>query len=66
MRRVGVTDERLAELGLELPDLFAGPPRMALKFDLVRVVGDVAYVSGHGPGLAFVREGGHDLVGGKL
>lgn len=34
---------------------------MALKFDLVRVVGDVAYVSGHGP-----TDGPRVLIQGKV
>jgi enamine deaminase RidA (YjgF/YER057c/UK114 family) len=58
---VGAIDERLAELGLELPGVFEGPPGMALKFDLVRVVGDVAYVSGHGP-----TDGPRVLIQGKV
>jgi enamine deaminase RidA (YjgF/YER057c/UK114 family) len=58
---VGVIDERLAELGFELPDVFAGPPGVALKFDLVRVIGDVAYVAGHGP-----TDGPRVLIQGKV
>jgi hypothetical protein len=46
---VGAIEERLAELGLTLPAVFAGPPGMAVKFELVRVAGDVAYVYRHGP-----------------
>ena len=58
---MGVIDERLAELGLELPDVFAAPPGVALQFNLVRVVGDVAYVSGHGP-----TDGSRVLIRGKV
>jgi enamine deaminase RidA (YjgF/YER057c/UK114 family) len=46
---MGVIDERLAELGLELPAPPAPPPGVELPFDLVRIHDGVAYVSGHGP-----------------
>src|SRR5215208_2542081 len=39
-------EERLRELGLELPAPLASPPGVRLPFELVRVHGDVAYVSG--------------------
>jgi len=42
-------DERLAELGLVLPEPMKLPPGLALPFPWVRVHGDRAYVSGHGP-----------------
>ena len=42
-------DDRLAELGLSLPAPAAAPPRVELPFALVRISGDRAYVSGHGP-----------------
>lgn len=42
-------DERLGELGLALPQVFAPPPGVEFKFELVKVTGSVAYVSGHGP-----------------
>jgi len=58
---VGAIEERLAELGLTLPAVFAGPPGMAVKFELVRVAGDVAYVSGHGP-----MDGPQVLMSGKV
>ena len=54
-------EERIAQLGLELPAVFAAPPGMTLKFDLVRVAGDVAYVSGHGP-----TDGPRVLIEGKI
>jgi enamine deaminase RidA (YjgF/YER057c/UK114 family) len=38
---------RLAELGLELPAPLAAPPGVELPFELVRVSGGHAYVSGH-------------------
>jgi hypothetical protein len=58
---VGVIEERLAQLGLDLPAVFAAPPGMAVKFDLVRVAGDVAYISGHGP-----TDGRRVLMTGKV
>jgi len=44
-----VIADRLAELGLWLPAPVTAPPGARLPFELVRVHGDVAYVSGHGP-----------------
>jgi enamine deaminase RidA (YjgF/YER057c/UK114 family) len=58
---VGRIEDRIAELGLELPALFAAPPGLQFKFDLVRVAGDVAYVSGHGP-----LDGSEVLIQGKV
>ncbi len=46
---MGQIAERLAELGLELPQPFAPPPGVEFPFDLVKVSGDLAYVSGHLP-----------------
>lgn len=46
--RVGV-GAKLAALGLILPAAVRPPPGVTLPFRLVRVVGDRAYVSGHGP-----------------
>src|SRR3954447_22410205 len=46
---MGRIEDRLAELGLELPRPFAPPPGVEFKFDLVRISGGVAYVSGHLP-----------------
>jgi len=42
-------EQRLGELGLALPAVFSAPPGVEFRFDLVRVSGDRAYVSGHGP-----------------
>jgi enamine deaminase RidA (YjgF/YER057c/UK114 family) len=42
-------EQKLAELGLALPQVFAPPPGIEFRFDLVRVSGNHAYVSGHGP-----------------
>lgn len=41
--------------------MFAGPAGMAVKFDLVRVSGEIAYVSGHGP-----MDGPRVLMSGKV
>lgn len=42
-------EAKLRELGLELPAPIQPPPGVRLPFRFVRVVGDRAYVSGHGP-----------------
>jgi enamine deaminase RidA (YjgF/YER057c/UK114 family) len=54
-------EERLAALGLALPEPFSAPPGLELPFEFVRVAGDVAYVSGHGP-----MDGSRVLVQGKV
>ena len=46
---MGRIEDRLAELGLELPEPFAAPPGVEFKFDLVHVSGGLGYVSGHLP-----------------
>jgi enamine deaminase RidA (YjgF/YER057c/UK114 family) len=58
---MGVIEDRLAELGLALPAPVAAPPGARLPFDLVRVHGDLAYVSGHGP-----FDGDRMLVSGRV
>jgi hypothetical protein len=58
---MGRIEDRLGELGLELPAAFAAPPGVEFKFDRVRVSGDVAYVSGHGP-----QDGAETLMSGKV
>ena len=58
---MGRIEDRLAELELELPEPPAAPPGVVLPFDWVRVSGDHAYVSGHGP-----LDGGEVLVRGKV
>ena len=62
---MGRIDERLSELGLELPQVFSAPPGLEFKFDLVRVSGNHAYVSGHLPmdGTEVLMTG---RVGGEL
>ena len=42
-------EERIAALGLTLPPALQPPPGMRFPFQLVRVVGDRALISGHGP-----------------
>ena len=46
---MGNIDDRLAEMGLALPAPVTAPAGVRLPFDYVRVAGDMAYVSGHGP-----------------
>lgn len=46
---MGLIEERLAERGLTLPPAPVTPPGMVLPFPWVRVRGDRAFVSGHGP-----------------
>ena len=58
---MGLIEERLEALGLELPRPFAPPPGVTFKFDPVRVSGSVAYVSGHGP-----VDGDATLLSGKV
>ena len=58
---MGRIDDRLAELGLELPELFAAPAGVEFKFELVRIIDGVAFVSGHGP-----VDGDRTLVSGKV
>ena len=58
---MGRIEDRLTELGLALPRPFAAPPGVEFKFDLVRVSGGVAYVSGHLP-----TDGAEVLVRGKV
>jgi len=58
---VGRIEDRLAERGLELPAPFAAPPPGEFRFDLVRLSGGTAYVSGHGP-----ADGSTILMQGKV
>ena len=46
---MGAIENRLGELGLQLPAPPAAPAGVKLPFELVRVNRDLAYVSGHGP-----------------
>ncbi len=45
-------EDRLRALGLQLPEPLRLPPGAKLSFPWVRVVGDRALISGHGPTLA--------------
>jgi enamine deaminase RidA (YjgF/YER057c/UK114 family) len=58
---MGRIEERLGELGLELPRPFAAPAGVEFKFEPVRVDGSLAYVSGHGP-----VDGDETLLSGKV
>ena len=46
---MGVIEDRLGEMGLALPAPVRAPEGVRLPFEFVRVHGDLAYVSGHGP-----------------
>ena len=46
---VGTIADRLAERGLALPPPLQPPPGVVLPFSMVRIIGDRAIVSGHGP-----------------
>lgn len=48
-REQGPVTERLAALGLALPPAVKLPPGARLPFQLVRVAGTRAFISGHGP-----------------
>jgi enamine deaminase RidA (YjgF/YER057c/UK114 family) len=58
---VGQIENKLSELELTLPRVFAPPPGLQFKFSLVRVSGGHAYVSGHGP-----LDGSQVLMQGKV
>lgn len=53
--------DRLTELGLQLPEPFAPPPGVEFPFDLVKLSGDLGYVSGHLP-----VDGAKVLVTGRV
>jgi hypothetical protein len=46
---MGRIDDRLHALGHALPPQLAPPPGIVLPFEFVRIVGDRAWASGHGP-----------------
>jgi enamine deaminase RidA (YjgF/YER057c/UK114 family) len=58
---MGAIENRLAELGLELPAPLTAPPGVSLPFEPLRVHGGLAYVSGHGP-----FDGDRQLVTGAV
>ncbi|MEX1038442.1 MAG: RidA family protein [Acidimicrobiia bacterium] len=46
---MGLFEDRLSELGLELPPEISPPPGVVLPFAFVMIRGSRAFVSGHGP-----------------
>jgi enamine deaminase RidA (YjgF/YER057c/UK114 family) len=58
---MGRIADRLGDLGLTLPAPFSPPPGVEFRFDLVRISGELAYISGHGP-----LDGPEVLVRGKV
>ena len=58
---MGTIEDRLTELGVTLPAPLSPPPGVRLPFELVRIDGDVAYVSGHGP-----FDGDRQLYAGRV
>jgi enamine deaminase RidA (YjgF/YER057c/UK114 family) len=58
---MGLIDDRLAEMGLELPAPLKAPLGVRLPYEAVRVHGDLAYVSGHGP-----FDGDRQLFSGRV
>jgi enamine deaminase RidA (YjgF/YER057c/UK114 family) len=58
---VATIEERLAELGLELPAPLVAPPGVELPFELVCVSGGHAYISGH-----VAMDGSEVLFQGKV
>jgi hypothetical protein len=54
-------EERIRQHGIVLPAVFEGRSPRAVTFKLVKVAGDVAYVSGHGP-----MDGQRALMTGKV
>jgi hypothetical protein len=55
---MGVIDDRITELGLALPPPLVVPPGVVLPFSFVKIVGDRALFSGHGPQAADGSVGG--------
>ena len=58
---MGAIADRMRELGLRLPAPPSAPRGVILPFEFVRVHGDLAYVSGHGP-----LDGDRVLVTGRV
>ena len=46
---MSVIQDRLVEMGLELPVPLVAPPGVRLPYEALRLHGDLAYISGHGP-----------------
>jgi enamine deaminase RidA (YjgF/YER057c/UK114 family) len=58
---LGKVENRLFMGELTLPEVFTAPPGIEFKFELVRVSGGYAYISGHGP-----IDGSKALAQGKV
>jgi enamine deaminase RidA (YjgF/YER057c/UK114 family) len=58
---MGRIEDRLAELGLELPKRFAAPPGIEIRFEFVKTYENLAWISGHGP-----MDGDKVLMSGKV
>ena len=58
---MGRVEDRLAELGLTLPEPLTAPPGTIFNFRLVKLYGGLAYAAGHGP-----FDGATPLVQGRL
>jgi enamine deaminase RidA (YjgF/YER057c/UK114 family) len=58
---MGKVENRLFMAELALPAVFSAPSGIEFKFDLVRVSGGLAYISGHGP-----IDGAKPLMQGKV
>jgi enamine deaminase RidA (YjgF/YER057c/UK114 family) len=58
---MGTIDDRLAALGIELPEPMQPPPGAVFTFERVRIHDGLAHVSGHGP-----VDGAETLARGKV
>ena len=58
---MGVIEGRLDEMGLKLPAPLEAPSGVRLPYESVRVHGDLAYISGHGP-----FDGDRQLFSGRV
>jgi enamine deaminase RidA (YjgF/YER057c/UK114 family) len=58
---MGKVENRLFMAELTLPEVFSAPPGVDFRFELVRVSGGLAYISGHGP-----IDGSKPLMQGKV
>ena len=58
---MGVIEDRLAEMGLELPAPLVAPAGVRLPYESLRVHGELAYISGHGP-----FDGDRQLFSGRV
>lgn len=58
---MSVVEDRLAQMGLQLPAPLEAPAGVRLPYEAVRVHGDLAYISGHGP-----FDGSRQLFSGRV